>query len=100
MKIKLSALLVSVFLFVSCAHTPSKGDEMLNASKNAKALSNQWEQGKQLTSTGNAKHRKGIAMIAKGNHLKHTGKEQVKQGRKLQQESETIFNDKFANTLQ
>ncbi len=99
MKIKLLVLLFSAFLFTSCTHTPTKGDEMMNASNHAKALNNQWEQGKQLASTGNAKHQKGLALIAKGNQLKAAGKKQLNQGRRLQQESETVFNEKFENNV-
>lgn len=97
MRIKFTALLVSTFFFVSCAHEPTKGDEMLDASDHAKALSSQWEQGHQLTSAGNAKHRKGLDLIAKGNSLTHAGKAQVKRGKRLQEESETDFDNKFTN---
>ena len=114
MKSKLVILLVSACLTACAQHAPTKGDEMLTMSNNAKQLSGQWEKGNKLAASGNAQNSKGLAMIAdgegqvskgneliaQGNRMTQDGKHQAHQGRQIQQESEDNFDDTFASSPQ
>jgi hypothetical protein len=114
MKIKFISILLCALFLASCAHTPTKGDKMMEASNNAKALSKQWEQANKLSSQGSTQHSKGVAMIQKGqaqvikgnkliangNQLTHHGKQKFNQGKQLQEQTENTFDEQYVDSPQ
>lgn len=110
MKFKLALLFVSSLYLVACAQAPmTQGDKMLVASDQAKELSNKWNQGNKLVTSGRATQKNGLSMasqgkdqmekgrrlISAGEEMSNNGKQQVLSGARLQHESENNFDEKF-----
>lgn len=107
--------MLSTFL-AACSHTSNRSDTMLAYSKNAQALSNQWndgdkmilkgkslkEKGTDLIQHGQKQISKGSSLIAEGNKNTSTGhqmliesEQMIKKGMVVKKESEIIFENQF-----
>ena len=107
-------LFISSIYLSACAHTPpTQGDKMLVVSDQAKELSQKWNEGNKLVSSGTAQQSngagkmsqgesqvtKGENLISEGEKMSSNGKQEIIRGERLQQESQNNFEEKFpANT--
>ena len=113
MKFKIVLLFIFSMYLVGCAQKPmTQGDKMLAASDQAKELSHKWNEGNKLSlngsatqntgtemvSEGRAQVEKGEKLIAQGNEMNQNGRQQSRTGKKLQQETESDFDEKFSES--
>ncbi len=110
MKIKTLLIPFLVLTTAACTHTPSAGEKMLTHSEEARKLGKQWTKGEEsileskdlekkgdkLIRSGNKKIAKGKKLISegesdvnKGNKALSLSNSRLKDGRSLQQESES-----------
>jgi hypothetical protein len=121
MKIKLILLFAASFCLASCTHTPSAGERMLNHSKEAKKLGEQWTQGEQALIDAKDLEKKGVKLVHQGNKNISKGKKLISQGEKkvslgnkmrneskakitegirLKKDSENEFSEKYPGKLE
>lgn len=121
MKIKMTLLSFSMLCITACTHTPSSGEKMLTHSEEARKLGEQWikgedyilaskkleKNGNKLINQGNKQIAQGKKLISKGESLVKKGNNMVdlshtrsKEGRLLQQESESQFIEKYPGKLE
>lgn len=120
MKLKLTLLSIAIFYIVSCTHTPSVGEKMLNHSHETRDLSVQWAKGEKdiveskklekgrnkLVNSGFKKIEKGKKLISsgenevsKGNKMLELSHAKLENGQRLQHESKTKFIEQYPGKL-